>query len=238
MDPKECIEFLIETAAAGVWPDANPADFRDFEGNYDPERDLIIPYQWILVRERPPQARQTLREMAEDIKAGCELLLTLLDTIDAAEKEAEEAGHPEWTRYLTLLRSPFPIEKPELMDFADADSIRMIIHECLFGGSWDEEIKWMEEQGSEEQKEELGMTRSLKEFEERYGVEIAELLLTPQDRENNRTLYEAYKTGGIEAIRIIGEEITPPRAPAGRWQQASKHEKARRKKRKRKKKRK
>ena len=125
------------------------------------------------------------------------------------------------------------------MDFRDVDAIRMVIHESRFGGSWDDEIKWTEEHGGEERKEDLWMARSLKEFEERYGVEVAELPLSPQDRKENRELYEIYKSGGIEALRALVEEREgPPRAPAGRWQQASKHKKARRKKRKRKKKRK
>ena len=117
--------------------------------------------------------RRDLRLMASELQEGCAALLGLLDTLDAAEAEAKSAGHAEWAcfiapihctcckyRGIALHKSPLPLQKPETSNPSDVVELIVMIRDIMYSGSWEENIAWIERQGSPTQQEDIATLRS------------------------------------------------------------------------------
>jgi hypothetical protein len=213
MDLSERMEFLIEIAAA-IWPESHKDDFAPLHLNYFADQNLVIPRQWLLVSERPPRVRQDLRVMASELREGCAALLKLLDTLDAAEAEAQSAGHAEWARFIALHKSSPPVQKPEASNPSDVAELIVMIRDMMYSGSWEENIAWIESRGSPTQQEDIATLRSYALFEQTYGVNLRDLLFTAEENAINEELGRAYARGGVEELGRVERRLARSRRPA------------------------
>jgi hypothetical protein len=226
MELSERLEFLIEIAAA-IWPESHREGFAPLHLNYFAEQNLVIPRQWLLVSERPPRVRQDLRVMASELREGCAALLGLLDTLDAAEAEAQSTGHPEWARFIApihctcckyrgiaLHKSPLPVQKPETSNPSDVTELIVMIRDIMYSGSWEANMAWIESKGSPTQQEDIATLRSYALFEQTYGVNLRDLLFTAEENAMNEELACAYARGGIEELGRVERRLARTRRPA------------------------
>lgn len=184
MDIQDGVEMIIDQVVDGEWGDASGDDFcRLRTENYIPDADAVVPYSRMLCTKGVPQARSELRGKVKEIRRALDGLEALLDAIDAAEGEATAHNHPEWAPLVALLKSPFPLQKPEVYDPDDTFNVFVMLRDTLFDGDWEQQIAWIELQGGPEQKrEDLPLARSLQAFEQCYGVNLSELLFNDLDR--------------------------------------------------------
>jgi hypothetical protein len=172
--------------------------------DYIADLDVVIPRSWMLCTKGLPQARSRLRRAVEEIRQALGGLEALLDAIDVAEEEAAAQGHPEWASLIALFKAPFPLEKPEVYDPSEAFNIAVMLRDTLFDGDWEQHTAWIEIQGGAEQRaDDLPFTRSLQEFERRYGVNLSDLLFSERDRAEHERMRGEY-------ARHPPEELWPP----------------------------
>ena len=188
------VEELITLLVDGDWGDVDDPDVRRLRvDSHLPDLGLVIPYQWMLCTKRLPQARNTLRRVVGEMRQAMESLAALLDTIDDAEEEAVAQGHPEWAPLIALLKTPFPLEKPEVFDTREPFNIAVMIRDTLHGGDWEEQIASVDIQGSlKQQLFDEPIARSLQEFERRYDVNLSDLLFSERDRAEHKHMREQY----------------------------------------------
>lgn len=210
MELSERLEFLIEIASV-IWPESHQDAFAPLHLNYFADRNLVIPRQWLLVSERPPRVRQDLRLMASELQEGCAAMLSLLDTIDAAEAEAQSAGHAEWARFIALHKAPLSLQKPETTNTSDVPELIVMLRDIMYQGSWEENIAWIERQGSPDQQEEIATLRSYALFEQTYGVNLRDLLFTAEENAMNEELGRAYARGGMDEVGRVERRLNRSR---------------------------
>jgi len=190
MNPQYRIESLIIQILDSDWIDASGPDFRRMRSeNYIANLDVVIPYTWLLCTKGLPQARRTMRQGIAAMRQALNDLETLLNTIDAAEEEANAQGHPEWAPLIALVKTPFPLQKPETCDIRVRHNIAVMLRDTLFDGDWEKKIAWTKNQGSSQQRtDDLPFSRTLQEFEQRYGVNLTDLLFSERDRTQHEQL--------------------------------------------------
>jgi hypothetical protein len=189
------VERLISQVVDGEWGDAGGPDFRRMRvESYIADADVVIPYAWMLCTKGLPQARSRLRQAVAEMRQALDGLEVLLDAIEAAEEEAAAQGHPEWAPLIALLKAPFPLEKPEVYDPGEAFNIAVMLRDTLFDGDWEKHIAWIEIQGGLEQRaHDLPFTCSLQEFEQRYGVNLSDLIFNERDRAEHEQIRDEYR---------------------------------------------
>ncbi|MBM3135771.1 MAG: hypothetical protein FJZ89_10935 [Chloroflexi bacterium] len=213
MELSERLEFLIEIASV-IWPESHQDAFEPLRMNYFADRNLVIPHQWLLVSKRPPRVRQDLRHMASELQEGCAAMLGLLDTLDAAEAEAQRAGHPEWARFIALHKAPLALQKPETTNTSDVEELIVMLRDIMYQGSWQENIAWIERQGGPEQQEEIATLQSYALFEQTYGVNLRDLLFTAEENAMNEELGRAYARGGVDEVGRVERRLNRARRAA------------------------
>jgi len=213
MELSERLEFLIEIASV-IWPESHQDAFEPLRMNYFADRNLVIPHQWLLVSTRPPRVRQDLRLMASELQEGCAAILGLLDTLDAAEAEAQAAGHPEWARFIALHKAPLPLQKPPTSNPSDVEELTVMLRDLMYHGSWQEHIAWLESKGSPKQQEDIATIQSYALFEQTYGVNLRDLLFTAEENAMNEELGQAYTRGGVDEVGRVERRLNRARRAA------------------------
>lgn len=206
MDLQWAIEWLIDQVVQGEWETEDSPDLRRLrtEG-YLADVDVVIPYQWMLCTKEVPGARAALRKAIVEMRQTLDELEALLDGIDAAETEAQAAGHPNWAPLIAVLKAPFELQKPEVCDPTDVNCIAVMLRDMLSDGDWEKVATRIETRGSPEQREtDLPLARSLQTFEAQYEVNLSQLLFSELDRQE------------IETIRQTATEVAPNGPTAGR----------------------
>jgi len=213
MEISERLEFLIEIASA-IWPESHQDAFAPLHLNYFADRNLVIPRQWLLGSTRPPMVRQDLRLMASELQEGCAAMLGLLDTLDAAEAEAQRAGHPEWARFIALHKAPLLLQKPPTSNPSDVEELTVMLRDIMYQGSWQEHIAWLERNGSPTQQEDIATIQSYALFEQTYGVNLRDLLFTAEENAMNEELGRAYARGGVDEVGRVERRLNRAKQPA------------------------
>ena len=183
MTQENRIENLIIQLLDGDWVDASEPELQRMRSEkHIAHLDVVIPYTWLLCTKDLPQARRTMRQGIAEMRQTLNDMEALLNTIDAAEVEANAQGHPEWAPLIALVKTPFPLQKPETCDVRVRLNISVMLRDTLFDGDWEKKIAWTENQGSPQQRtDDLPFSRSLQEFERRYGVNLTDLLFSERD---------------------------------------------------------
>jgi hypothetical protein len=180
--PTQSVEKLLRalyegTASDGPWVEHNGIAWEMEELAYHEPLDMVVPYQYLLLTLASDQARAGTRQAAQAVRDAAERLLALLETY----QQAAAGEHPEWAKFIALLEAPFPIEIPPDCDTRDPDVVAVMIRDTRFEGSWEKNLDWLAQHGSEEQRRlDSARIRQLAAFEETYGVNLAELLLSAQ----------------------------------------------------------
>lgn len=203
MNLQDRIEWLLDQMVQGEWGDADGPDFvRLRTEDYIRDADVVIPAQWMLCTKDVPEARQRLRQMVAEMRQALDKAGGLLDTLDAAEEEAQAAGHPEWAGLIAILKSPFPLQKPEIYDPSYVPCIAVMLRDTLFDGSWDEHNHWLEEEGAEEQRrQDVPLNQSQQLFEQTYGANLTDLLFSEADRQEHEQIRREYERAGRKPLR-------------------------------------
>jgi hypothetical protein len=180
--PTQSVEKLLRalyegTASDGPWVEHNGIAWEMEELAYHEPLDMVVPYQYLLLTLASDQARAGTRQAAQAVRDAADRLLALLETY----QQAAAGEHPEWAKFIALLEAPFPIEIPPDCDTRDPDVVAVMIRDTRFEGSWEKNLDWLAQHGSEEQRRlDSARIRQLAAFEETYGVNLAELLLSAQ----------------------------------------------------------
>jgi len=152
--------------------------------------------------------------MASELQEGCAAMLGLLDTLDAAEAEAQAAGHPEWARFIALHKALLPLQKPETSNPSDVEELVVMLRDIMYQGSWQEHIAWLERQGSPTQQEDIATIQSYALFEQTYGVNLRDLLFTAEENAMNEELGRAYARGGVDEVGRVERRLNRAKQPA------------------------
>jgi len=180
--PTQAVEKLLRalfegTASDGPWVEHNGIAWEMEELAYHEPLDMVVPYQYLLLTLASDQARAGTRQAAQAVRDAADQLLALLE----AYEQAAAGEHPEWAKLIALLQAPFPVEIPPNCDTRDPDVISVMIRDTRFEGSWEKNLNWLAQQGSEEQRRiSAARIRQLAAFEETYGVNLADLLFSAQ----------------------------------------------------------
>jgi hypothetical protein len=190
--PTQSVEKLLRalfegTASDGPWVEHNGIAWEMEELAYHKPLDMVVPYQYLLLTLASDQARAGTRQAAQAVRDAADQLLALLETY----QQAAAGEHPEWAKFVTLLEAPFPVEIPPNCDTRDPDVIAVMIRDTRFGGSWEKNLNWLAQHGSEEQRRiSAARIRQLAAFEETYGVNLADLLFSEQAQAEHAQMAE------------------------------------------------
>jgi len=180
--PTQSVEKLLRalfegTASDGPWVEHNGIAWEMEELTYHELLDMVVPYQYLLLTLASDQARAGTRQAAQAVRDAADRLLALLETYE----QAAAGEHPEWAKFIALREAPFPVELPPNCDTRDPDVVALMIRDTRFEGSWEKNLEWIALCGSGEQQRLDGTRiRQLAAFEETYGVNLADLLLSAQ----------------------------------------------------------
>lgn len=204
----ESIELLLSVIYEGTESDAPWVKNRSVEREMEDlfihtQLNMIVPYQYSLITLASEETRSATRETAQAVRETVDNLLALLDLYE----EARQGDHPEWAKFIALLKAPFPIEIPPNCDTRDPDVIAVMLRDIMFEGSWEKKLEWLTLQGSEEQQRTDGARiRRLATFEEAYGVNLADLLFSEEAKAEHEQLAEEFKAGecGVQPFEGLG----------------------------------
>jgi len=198
--PPEAVELLLIALFEGVaaehpWVDHDGAVSEMEELAYHGAMDMIVPYQYLLLTLASDDTRAVTRQAALAVREAAGHLLALLDTY-----QREMAGeHPEWAKFVALLEAPFPVKIPPNCDTRDPDVIAVMIRDVRFEGSWEKKLNWLTLHGTEEQRRIDGARiRRLAAFEQTYGVNLADLLFSPEAKAENARLARDFRQGEVD----------------------------------------
>jgi len=190
--PTQSVEKLLRalfegTASDGPWVEHNGIAWEMEELAYHEPLDMVVPYQYLLLTLASDQARAGTRQAAQAVRDAADQLLALLDTY----QQAAAGEHPEWAKFIALLEAPFPIQIPPDCDTRDPDVITVMIRDTRFEGSWEKNLNWLAQHGSEEQRRiSAARIRQLAAFEKTYGVNLADLLFSEQAQAEHAQMAE------------------------------------------------
>jgi hypothetical protein len=191
--PTQSVEKLLRalfegTASDGPWVEHNGIAWEMEELAYHEPLDMVVPYQYLLLTLASDQTRDGTRQAVQAVRDAADQLLVLLDTYQQAATGGE---HPEWAKFIALLQAPFPVEIPPNCDTRDPDVIAVMIRDTRFESSWEKNLNWLAQHGSEEQRRiSAARIRQLAAFEETYGVNLADLLFSEQAQAEHAQMAE------------------------------------------------
>ena len=180
----QSVEMLLRalfegTASDGPWVEHNGVAWEMEELAYHEPLDMLVPYQYLLLTLASDRARALTRQAAQAVRGAADQLLALLDTYERAAAGA----HPEWARFVALLEAPFQVELPPNCDTRATDVIAVAMRDVQFESSWEENLNWLAQHGSEErQRADGARIHRLAAFEQAYGVNLADLLFSKEAR--------------------------------------------------------
>lgn len=192
----EAVEMLLRalfegTASDNPWVDDRAVEWEMEELVYHKPFDMLVPYQYLLLTLASQKARAVTCHTTQMVRTAADRLLALLDIY---ERAAGEHPCPAWAKFSALLEAPFPVQTPPHCDTRDADAMAVMIRDVRFGGSWQKNLDWLARHGSEEQRRVNGARiRQLADFEQVYGINLADLLFGEQARAEHARLAEANK---------------------------------------------
>jgi len=191
------------TASDGPSVDHNGVAWEMEELAYHEPLDMVVPYQYLLLTLASDQARAGTRQAAQAVRDAAERLLALLETY----QQAAAGEHPEWAKFIALLEAPFPVEIPPNCDTRDPDVIAVMMRDTRFEGSWEKNLNWLAQHGSEEQRR-ISAARicQLAAFEETYGVNLADLLFSEQAKAEHVQMAEESKSGKLGLLPLYWGE--------------------------------
>lgn len=183
-NPPQAVETLLRalfegTRTTGPWVDHRPSELEMAAvAPHDP-LDLVVPYQYLLLTLVGDETRAMTRQAAEAVRAAAKRLLALLDLY----RRAVAGPDPQWARFVTLCQAPFPVQRPARCDLRDPAAVAVMVREARFDGSWRRYLEWLEEHGTDRERRLTGRRiRELAAFEEAYGVDLADLFFSGQER--------------------------------------------------------
>jgi len=180
----QAVEMLLRalfegTASDGPWVEHNGVAWEMEELAYHEPLDMLVPYPYMLLTLASDRARALTRQAAQAVRGAADQLLALLDIYE----RAAGGEHPEWARFVALVQAPFPVGLPPNCDTRDPDVIAVAMRDVQFEGSWEENLNWLAQHGSEErQRVDGARIHRLAAFERAYGVNLADLLFSKEAR--------------------------------------------------------
>ena len=206
--PTQSVEKLLRalfegTASDGPWVEHNGVAWEMEELAYHEPLDMLVPYQYLLLTLASDETRAATRQTAQTVRDAADRLLALLET----HERAAAGEHPEWSKFVTLLEVPFPVEIPPSCDTRDPDVIAVMLRDIQFEGSWEKKLNWLALHGSEEQQRVDGARiRRLAAFEEAYGINLADLLFGEQAKAGHAQMAGEFKNGEAGQSPLCREE--------------------------------
>ncbi len=181
--------FFEGTSADDAWVRDERVEEEMQDLSYHRSLDMLVPYQYLLFSLAGDEARAAARRVAQDVRIAADHLLRL---IDRYQQEAT-GEHPEWARFAVLAQAPFRLQPPPGGDTRDPDVVLVMLRDIRFGGHWQNYLDWLDQENTEENQLLWGRILQLAAFEQRYGINLAELMFDEPCRVRHAELAEEYR---------------------------------------------